>query len=78
MNVLYYLYCRAELARKFFIGVIASTLGCCFSIPFDVAKSRIQGPQPEPGKVKYKGLFREDSYLDLLHQFSMKKMIWRS
>ena len=61
-----YMYCRAELAKKFFIGVIASTLGCCFSIPFDVAKSRIQGPQPEPGKVNYKGLFRDDSYLAVL------------
>ena len=26
---------------------MAGSLGCCFNIPFDVAKSRIQGPQPQ-------------------------------
>lgn len=33
---------------------MSGTLGSIFNIPFDVAKSRIQGPQPEIGVVKYK------------------------
>ena len=44
------------------IGFTAGTLASCCNIPFDVAKSRIQGPQPEPGKVKYRGTFRDDSH----------------
>ena len=56
---------RAEFAKKFLIGFTAGTLASCCNIPFDVAKSRIQGPQPEPGKVKYRGTFREeDSHRD--------------
>lgn len=45
----------AEFFRKVAIGFTAGTLGCCVNIPFDVAKSRIQGPQPIPGQVKYRG-----------------------
>lgn len=48
----------AEFGRKCLIGFTAGTLACCVNIPFDVAKSRIQGPQPEPGKIKYKGTMR--------------------
>ena len=40
--------------QKFFIGFIAGVLGCVVNIPFDVAKSRIQGPQPIKGEVKYR------------------------
>ena len=40
------------------LGLAAGTLGCCVNIPFDVAKSRIQGPQPVPGEVKYRGTAR--------------------
>ena len=40
------------------IGLTAGTLGCCVNIPFDVAKSRIQGPQPVCGEVKYRGTAR--------------------
>ena len=40
------------------LGLTAGTLGCCINIPFDVAKSRIQGPQTEEGKVKYRGTAR--------------------
>lgn len=36
---------------------MSGTLGSCFNIPFDVAKSRIQGPQPVPGEIKYKNTF---------------------
>ena len=49
-------------------GLTAGTLGCCVNIPFDVAKNRIQvepvqcsavqGPQPVPGEVKYRGTAR--------------------
>ncbi|KAK8747007.1 hypothetical protein OTU49_016943 [Cherax quadricarinatus] len=43
--------------QKFFIGLVAGVLGCFINIPFDVAKSRIQGPQPVPGEIKYKTTF---------------------
>lgn len=46
-----------EFCRKFVIGLIAGTLASCINIPFDVAKSRIQGPQPVPGQVKYRSCF---------------------
>ncbi|XP_026752611.2 mitochondrial 2-oxodicarboxylate carrier [Galleria mellonella] len=42
-----------EFGRKVAIGFTAGVLGSCVNIPFDVAKSRIQGPQPIPGIVKY-------------------------
>ena len=48
----------AEFLRKFGIGLAAGTLASCFNIPFDVAKSRIQGPQPVPGEVMYRGTLR--------------------
>eukprot|EP00095_Tigriopus_kingsejongensis_P003266 maker-scaffold69_size418775-snap-gene-3.29 protein:Tk03266 transcript:maker-scaffold69_size418775-snap-gene-3.29-mRNA-1 annotation:"mitochondrial 2-oxodicarboxylate carrier" len=47
-----------ELGRKFALGFTAGTLASCFNIPFDVAKSRIQGPQPEAGKIMYQGTLR--------------------
>lgn len=37
----------AEFCRKFVFGLIAGTIASCVNIPFDVAKSRIQGPQPQ-------------------------------
>ena len=40
------------------IGFTAGTLACCVNIPFDVAKSRIQGPQPDPGVIKYRGTMK--------------------
>jgi solute carrier family 25 (mitochondrial 2-oxodicarboxylate transporter), member 21 len=46
-----------EFFRKVAIGFVSGTLGSCVNIPFDVAKSRIQGPQPVPGVVKYKSTF---------------------
>lgn len=46
-----------EFLRKCAIGFTSGTLGSVFNIPFDVAKSRIQGPQPQPGIVKYKSTF---------------------
>ncbi|KPI90962.1 Mitochondrial 2-oxodicarboxylate carrier [Papilio xuthus] len=42
-----------EFSRKIAIGFTSGVLGSCVNIPFDVAKSRIQGPQPSPGIVKY-------------------------
>jgi len=63
---------RLEFLRKVGIGLTAGTLGCCVNIPFDVAKSRIQGPQPVPGEVKYRGtarviamVYREEGFLAL-------------
>ncbi|RLU25367.1 hypothetical protein DMN91_001523 [Ooceraea biroi] len=41
-----------EFLYKFAIGFVSGTVGSCLNIPFDVAKSRIQGPQ---GNVQYKG-----------------------
>ncbi|XP_065205242.1 mitochondrial 2-oxodicarboxylate carrier [Planococcus citri] len=46
-----------EFLRRIGIGFVSGTLGSCFNIPFDVAKSRIQGPQPVPGQIKYKNTF---------------------
>ncbi|PZC82220.1 hypothetical protein B5X24_HaOG211028 [Helicoverpa armigera] len=42
-----------EFIRKLAIGFTSGVLGSCINIPFDVAKSRIQGPQPTPGVIKY-------------------------
>jgi len=62
---------RLEFLRKVGIGLTAGTLGCCVNIPFDVAKSRIQGPQPV-GKEVYRGtarviarVYREEGFLAL-------------
>lgn len=46
-----------EFFRKCGIGFVAGTLGSVINIPFDVAKSRIQGPQPVKGQVKYRTTF---------------------
>ncbi|KAL0266825.1 UNVERIFIED_CONTAM: hypothetical protein PYX00_009264 [Menopon gallinae] len=46
-----------EFFKKLLIGFSAGTLASCMNIPFDVAKSRMQGPQPKIGEVKYKSLF---------------------
>nr|CAD7455914.1 unnamed protein product [Timema tahoe]CAD7586975.1 unnamed protein product [Timema genevievae] len=43
-----------EFFRKVGIGFVSGTLASCINIPFDVAKSRIQGPQPVPGEIKYR------------------------
>ncbi|MCL4129274.1 UNVERIFIED_CONTAM: hypothetical protein GTU68_058069, partial [Idotea baltica] len=43
--------------QKFTIGLIGGILGSTLNIPFDVAKSRIQGPQPQPGTIKYRTTF---------------------
>ncbi|KAK7940434.1 hypothetical protein WMY93_003760 [Mugilogobius chulae] len=43
-----------EFMRKFTIGLVSGTISSCVNIPWDVAKSRIQGPQPVPGEIKYK------------------------
>ncbi|KRT83587.1 mitochondrial carrier protein [Oryctes borbonicus] len=47
-----------EFFRKVGIGFVSGTLASCFNIPFDVAKSRIQGPQPVPNEIKYCSTFR--------------------
>lgn len=47
-----------EFLRKFAIGLVSGTISSCVNIPFDVAKSRIQGPQPVPGEIKYRTCFQ--------------------
>ncbi|XP_071557830.1 mitochondrial 2-oxodicarboxylate carrier isoform X2 [Temnothorax nylanderi] len=42
-----------EFLTKVAIGFVSGTVASCLNIPFDVAKSRIQGPQD--GKTQYKG-----------------------
>ncbi|KAK2826534.1 hypothetical protein Q5P01_020748 [Channa striata] len=61
-----------EFLRKFTIGLLSGTISSCANIPFDVAKSRIQGPQPVPGEIKYRTCFqtmalvyREEGYFAL-------------
>ncbi|XP_054894113.1 mitochondrial 2-oxodicarboxylate carrier [Poeciliopsis prolifica] len=63
---------RLEFLRKFAIGLTSGTISSCANIPFDVVKSRIQGPQPEPGVIKYRTCFqtmalvyREEGFLAL-------------
>uniref|UniRef100_A0A4W5PWU8 Mitochondrial 2-oxodicarboxylate carrier n=1 Tax=Hucho hucho TaxID=62062 RepID=A0A4W5PWU8_9TELE len=47
-----------EFLRKFAIGLASGTISSCVNIPFDVAKSRIQAPQPIPGEIKYRTCFQ--------------------
>ncbi|KAK9534102.1 hypothetical protein VZT92_009172 [Zoarces viviparus] len=61
-----------EFMRKFAIGLVSGTISSCVNIPFDVAKSRIQGPQPVAGEIKYRTCFqsmalvyREEGYFAL-------------
>lgn len=49
---------KTDFLRRFAIGLVAGTLSSCFNIPFDVAKSRIQGPQPIAGQIKYRSCFQ--------------------
>ncbi|XP_072896106.1 mitochondrial 2-oxodicarboxylate carrier isoform X2 [Hemitrygon akajei] len=46
-----------EFLRKLGIGFLSGTIASCINIPFDVAKSRIQGPQPKQGEIKYRTCF---------------------
>ncbi|XP_064482611.1 mitochondrial 2-oxodicarboxylate carrier-like [Ornithodoros turicata] len=70
-----------ENAWKMGFGVFSGCVGTCFNIPFDVAKSRIQGPQPEPGKVKYKTcwqsltlVYKEEGFLALYKGLAPKML----
>ncbi|XP_043845316.1 mitochondrial 2-oxodicarboxylate carrier isoform X1 [Dromiciops gliroides] len=47
-----------EFWRKFGIGLLSGITASVINIPFDVAKSRIQGPQPVPGEIKYITCFK--------------------
>ncbi|XP_044731163.1 mitochondrial 2-oxodicarboxylate carrier [Chrysoperla carnea] len=46
-----------EFSRKLAIGFASGVMGSVANIPFDVAKSRIQGPQPILGQIKYRSTF---------------------
>ena len=55
------------------------------NIPFDVAKSRIQGPQPEPGVIKYRACFqtlglvyREEGLVQLTVNLSSLSLVYLS
>uniref|UniRef100_A0A8R1DXF8 Mitochondrial 2-oxodicarboxylate carrier n=1 Tax=Caenorhabditis japonica TaxID=281687 RepID=A0A8R1DXF8_CAEJA len=45
----------SNLIGRIGLGFTAGSLASVFNIPFDVAKSRIQGPQPNPLTRKYNG-----------------------
>jgi len=71
-----------EFGRKFAIGFVAGILGTFANAPFDVVKSRIQGPRirdrPE-GKVKYKTMggtlkiiFKEEGFSALFKGLTPK------
>lgn len=47
-----------DAVRKACLGCTAGSVAGCVNSPFDVAKSRIQGPQPVQGQIKYKGVFK--------------------
>jgi len=49
---------RADFARRFLLGLAAGGVASTVNIPFDVAKSRIQGPVPEDGSPPYQGTLR--------------------
>lgn len=66
---------------KVVFGLCSGCVGTCFNIPFDVAKSRIQGPQPEPGKRKYKAcwqslklVYQEEGFLALYKGLAPKML----
>ncbi|KAL3266841.1 hypothetical protein HHI36_010992 [Cryptolaemus montrouzieri] len=45
---------KATFLEKVLFGLTASITATTFTYPIDLAKSKIQGPQPEPNKIKYK------------------------
>ncbi|XP_039293264.1 mitochondrial 2-oxodicarboxylate carrier isoform X2 [Nilaparvata lugens] len=47
-----------EFMKRVSLGFTAGVFGSLANIPFDVAKSRIQGPQPAKGEIKYKSCFK--------------------
>uniref|UniRef100_A0A914V8A9 Mitochondrial 2-oxodicarboxylate carrier n=1 Tax=Plectus sambesii TaxID=2011161 RepID=A0A914V8A9_9BILA len=49
---------NANLTGRILLGFLAGSLASIVNIPFDVAKSRIQGPQPIDGPRKYNGCFQ--------------------
>ena len=44
---------KGQTAYKLLLGLFSGTMASIINIPYDVAKSRIQGPQPIPGQIKY-------------------------
>lgn len=68
-----------EFFRKVGIGFVSGSLASVINIPFDVAKSRIQGPQPVPGTVKYKAtlqsiglVYKEEGFMALYKGLTAK------
>ena len=61
-----------HFCKKLSIGFTSGVLASCINIPFDVVKSRIQGPQPVLGVVKYSStlltlrtIYKEEGYTNL-------------
>ena len=61
-----------QFCKKLSIGFTSGVLASCINIPFDVVKSRIQGPQPVLGVVKYSStlltlrtIYKEEGYTNL-------------
>uniref|UniRef100_A0A914Y014 Mitochondrial 2-oxodicarboxylate carrier n=1 Tax=Panagrolaimus superbus TaxID=310955 RepID=A0A914Y014_9BILA len=48
---------QPPVTLRFLLGFTASALASIADIPFDVVKSRIQGPQPSTGRI-YHGVFQ--------------------
>lgn len=72
---------RLEVMRRLLIGFVTGCFGCVLNTPFDVAKSRIQGPQPIPGQIKYRGtlksvrtIYLEEGFFALYKGFTPKVM----
>lgn len=69
-----------DVGYRLFLGFIAGTIASIANIPFDVAKSRIQGPQPASGR-KYNGcwqsiklVYAEEGFLALYRGLVPKVM----
>lgn len=63
---------KTDIMYRLAIGFCSGTLASFANIPFDVAKSRIQGPQPQAGVVKYRStlatmatVYREEGFFAL-------------
>ena len=58
VQIYYWQGYSVSLAGKFLLGLAAGTLATSSNMPFDVAKSRIQGPPPVNQPNKYKHTLR--------------------
>uniref|UniRef100_A0A8C6UQD0 Mitochondrial 2-oxodicarboxylate carrier n=1 Tax=Neogobius melanostomus TaxID=47308 RepID=A0A8C6UQD0_9GOBI len=64
-----------EFLRKFTIGLVSGTISSCVNIPWDVAKSRIQGPQPVPGEINTRPASRPCAWYLALYKGLVPKIM---